>query len=138
MTLAIPRGTRIRTVDTDVKRVPTFPTHSERVTMALAAREPFKTGGSFRAILGMPDTLGRLPEEWCTLIRKQRDEVFYAVMSYKTPIAWVLPERDHEDRDRVIIPDVEYSPTTLGHQRLLHALYGDLRPVRVYPFPTRR
>lgn len=81
----------------------------------LANLEPFKTGGAFSAVLGTPYSTGRLQGEHYDQYKTDRDHIVYTVMSYATPIAWVV-KRDGETR--TVIPNVTYSRTTSTHQNL--------------------
>ena len=95
-----------------------YATHSWSARQALARREPFNTYGAFRAIEGayaLPWST-RLDGEWRERYEADANRITYTVISYRTPIAWVL------DDGQVIIPDVKYSITTTGHQGLLYAL----------------
>lgn len=92
-------------------------THSWAAREALARREPFHTYGAFRAVDGYSLPFGNwLPSCWQERYRADGDEITYTVLSYQTPIAWVLRSGE------VVIPDVKYSRTTTGHQGLLYAL----------------
>ncbi|MFF1676095.1 hypothetical protein ACFVYG_08690 [Streptomyces sp. NPDC058256] len=92
-------------------------THSWSAREALARREPFTTHGAFRAVDGYLLPFGnRLPPRWWEKYRADGDEIEYTVLSYQTPIAWVLRSGE------VVIPDVKYSLTTTDHQSLLYAL----------------
>lgn len=78
----------------------------------VAKRQPFSNnGGTFRGIVGRPDTLGWLPEEW----RKvwDRSRVLYTIMSWDTPIAWLTGTGEW------VVPDVSYSPTTSRQQTIM-------------------
>ncbi|MEU0924556.1 hypothetical protein [Streptomyces malaysiensis] len=94
-----------------------FATHSWAVREALARREPFDTYGAFHAVEGyhLPFR-DRLPHRWREQYIEDGDEIIYTVLSYRTPIAWVLR------CGAVVIPDVKYSQTTSGHQSMLYAL----------------
>ncbi len=61
--------------------------------------------------------LGQLPTEYVDSYRKAAGdgEILYTVLSYQTPIAWVLVGGE------VIIPDTRYSVTTTHHQTLCRA-----------------
>jgi hypothetical protein len=79
----------------------------------VAKRQPFSNaGGTFRGIVGNPDTLGELPPEWRHAF--PRTHVDYTILSYSTPIAWLT-------EGRWIMPPVTYSPTTTQHQGVLRA-----------------
>lgn len=79
------------------------------------SRTPFR-GNSISATTDRPATLGQLPADWQTTYRYQemRDEIVYTVLSYNTPIAWVL--RDGTE----VKPPVKYSVTTSKHQGRLY------------------
>ncbi len=93
-------------------------TRSWAVRQELAAREPFTTYGNFRAVRGAPWDIGRLPDPYRAqyLDAWSHDRITYTVISYRTPVAWVL------DDGTVVIPPLKYSRTTTGHQALLYAL----------------
>lgn len=95
-------------------------TNSWQAREALSNRTPFNTYGSFRAVQGAyPLPWGtRLPDEWRDQYKaaERDDRITYTVLSYETPIAWVL------DDGTVVRPPVKYSITTTGHQGLLYAL----------------
>lgn len=94
-----------------------FATHSWATREALASREPFDTYGAFHAVEGYHLPFGnRLPPCWRDQYTEDGAEIVYTVLSYRTPIAWVLR------CGAVVIPDVKYSRTTSGHQGLLYAL----------------
>ncbi|SEB60383.1 hypothetical protein [Streptomyces melanosporofaciens] len=94
-----------------------FATHSWATREALARREPFGTYGAFHAVEGYHLQFGnRLPPHWLEQYIEDGADITYTVLSYRTPIAWVLR------CGAVVIPDVKYSRTTSGHQELLHAL----------------
>lgn len=93
-------------------------TTSWRAREALANREPFNTYGALRAVEGAY-TLPwgtRLPDEWRARYESEADDITYTVISYDTPIAWVL------SNGQVIAPPVKYSITTSRHQGMLYAL----------------
>ncbi|GAA0505282.1 MULTISPECIES: hypothetical protein [Streptomyces] len=94
-----------------------FATHSWATREALARHEPFDTYGAFRAVDGYHLPFGnRLPPRWRDQYIEDAAEVMFTVLSYRTPIAWVLR------CGAVVIPNVKYSRTTSGHQALLYAL----------------
>jgi hypothetical protein len=69
-------------------------------------------GSDIWAVEGTVSELGRLDSMWASLYAVQHDEIVYTVLSYDTPIAWVLRT------GAVIIPDAKYSVTTSHHQSL--------------------
>ena len=88
----------------------------------IARLQGFETRSGTRAHTGLwaesevvrskwPGT-GQLPEEWVKVFRDAsgKGELDYVVYSYYTPIAWVTTDR------KVVVPPVEYSRTTSGHQ----------------------
>ncbi len=95
---------------------------SDDVTRALQDLRPFQATPSFYAIRGQlnipkGESIGMLPDEWADVYRALGSNptvtILYTVMSYDTPIAWVV-ERDQAKV--VVIPDVKYSATTSGKQ----------------------
>ncbi len=86
----------------------------EMVIASLEGKKPFKTSGSFSAVEGAVESFGQLPKEFAEdyMIEVKNDDVIYTVLSYKTPIAWVL--RD----GTVTIPAVKYSQTTTQQQTM--------------------
>lgn len=60
---------------------------------------------------------GDLPEEWADLYRKS--PVVYTVLSYETPIAWVL------ESGEVVMPPLRYSLTTTQHQTITYSALTD-------------
>ena len=93
-----------------------MPTHGkarDHTRTALTDRQPFsRSGFSMSAVAGTAPSLGRLPEKVAAQYRADEPKIVYTVMSYRTPIAWVL------DDGTVTIPDVRYTPTTNSHQAL--------------------
>jgi len=100
--------------------MPKYPTNSWRAREALMDHKSYETGGAMRAVQGSTtgwfNGNGQLPPVWAERYRADEPNVVYTVMSYRTPIAWVLTSGE------VVIPDVKYSRTTTGHQGLLYAL----------------
>lgn len=81
---------------------------------------PFtNSSGKFRAFTGqLNGDLGMLPEEWAERYRTDARlfRIAYTVLSYDTPIAWVLMDVDG-DVHEVVIPKVYYGRTTASkHQ----------------------
>lgn len=71
------------------------------------AREAFKTHGALRAVEGAAGfDLGQLPAEYA----ESAQSADYVVYSYRTPIAWHVPDTGW------VMPDVRYSVTTSRHQ----------------------
>lgn len=97
---------------------------------SLAARDylrhvlPFRTAGSFSAIAveGNPPTdTGNAPTAVRSDYARHAPYMVYVVMSYRTPIAWLL-------RDGTVhVPDVTYSPTTSRHQSVTRAWLNHAR-----------
>lgn len=80
----------------------------EKAIEGLRTRTEFRTStGSFRGVEGRVDTTGWMDAEDCD--RYRADDVVYTVMSYRTPIAWVVRG------GRVVIPNANYSATTRQH-----------------------
>lgn len=65
--------------------------------------------------------IGILPRDWEERLRRDAEgpdtRVSYTVMSYQTPIAWVVERRPDYVPVAVVIPDVLYSRTTSTAQR---------------------
>ncbi|MFF9897747.1 hypothetical protein [Streptomyces longispororuber] len=92
-------------------------TRSWAAREALSRHEPFDSYGALRAVDGYCLPFGtRLPLRWRERYSADRDQITYTVLSYRTPIAWVLRSGE------IVVPDVKYSRTTSGHQGLLYAL----------------
>lgn len=85
----------------------------DMVIAALAARKPFKTGGSLHAIEGAASGCGRMPYDVAAEYRA--DKIAYTVISYGTPIAWVTTDGE------VKIPDEGYSATTRAQLTIVRA-----------------
>lgn len=97
--------------------MPKLTTNGAVTSEALMDREPFTTHGALSAISGHVWSTSRLPEPWATMYAVSAGDITYTVLSYLTPIAWVL------DDGTVVIPPVKYSITTSGHQSTVrHAL----------------
>ena len=99
----------------------TAPIRANRRSVPLAIRDrvPFANStGSLTGYVGHPGTVGQMPEPWREqyLVAIGTRSVVYTVVSYSTPIAWLL------DSGEWIIPDHRYSQTTSCHQGL--ARYG--------------
>lgn len=77
------------------------------------SRTPFR-GNSIRGIEGASYELGQLPVSWRVQYEATRKEIVYTVLSYATPIAWVLESGEE------IKPPVKYSVTTSKHQGRLY------------------
>lgn len=74
---------------------------------------PFKSG-RMRGIDGSVYHMGRLPNTWTTIYRRDIGDIAYTVMSYDTPIAWL---RVNVDGSMTwFIPFVKYSNYTSVHQ----------------------
>lgn len=93
-----------------------MPTHGKARNLtenALSNREAFRRAGfGMSAVTGPAATLGQLPEPYRAQYRAQESAglIAYTVLSYQTPILWVLTG------GTVIYPDVRYSVTTSNHQ----------------------
>jgi hypothetical protein len=83
---------------------------------ALAKRKPFKRSSfAMWAIEGASNQHGRLPDSVRDEYVCDMGRIAYTVLSYATPIAWVLTD------GAVKVPDVRYSSTTSHHQHLCRA-----------------
>jgi len=80
------------------------------VTDSWRKRIPFDTHGALSAMAGAYWDSGRMPSEYATQYRAQRNDIVYTVLSYGTPIAWVLSDGTE------VKPPVKYSVTTSKHQ----------------------
>jgi len=88
-------------------------TGKARTVAALAARKPFKRSGyGMWAMEGVSATTGRMDPDAAREYTEDRSNVAYTVLSYATPIAWVLAD------GTVKVPDVSYSRTTTQHQTM--------------------
>ena len=85
---------------------------------AFDQRRAFNCNDTLRGHYGSPTTYGRLAAMWVAYIRQFRDQIVYSVVSYDTPIAWVM--RD----GRVIVPPAWYSQTTSRHVSALRLRYS--------------
>ncbi|MEV4170130.1 hypothetical protein [Nonomuraea sp. NPDC049709] len=72
----------------------------------------FTTRGALSAVYSPPAETGRLPAEWVERYRADEPCIVYAVLSYATPIAWVLGD------GQVIIPDCCHTLIMSRHQQL--------------------
>lgn len=78
---------------------------------ALENRTPFRRSGfAMSAIEGAVSDTGRMPEEFAQEYNDARDKIVFTVLSYFTPIAWVLID------GTVVVPRHRYSQTTSQHQ----------------------
>jgi hypothetical protein len=110
----------------------TVATRLDEAEELIKQERPFRLrgGSSLRGVTEAPGWLGLLPPEHSEGIENAE----YVVMSYDTPIAWVI------DGEK-FLPDVGYSPTTGQHQYLVADAWGlDFSPARgrkvVRPEPT--
>ena len=76
----------------------------------IAARMPFNTYGSVKGTNLARHCTGRLPEAWADVYKRDGEHITYTILSYDTPIAWVL-----DDGTYVLIED-RITPTTARHQ----------------------
>lgn len=84
----------------------------ERAGELVAKRQPFSNNtGSFRGIVGRPDTFGWLPDEYRRMWDSGR--ILYTIMSFDTPLAWLMGTGEW------VVPDVYYSPTTSRQQTIV-------------------
>jgi hypothetical protein len=91
----------------------------EDTMAALRGRKAFRRSGfAMSAIEGAAYSAGRMPEEYANeyMTAANAGRITYTVMSYATPIAWIL------DDGTKVQPPVKYSPTTSQHQGMLYAL----------------
>lgn len=91
--------------------------NSETVTWALRNCQDFECHGALRGITEPGEFFpNRLPYAYAGLFNRTKDQIVYVVLSYETPIAWVLVGGE------VVIPDVTYSVTTSRHQNRVRAV----------------
>jgi len=85
-------------------------TDKNSITNHWRNRTPFK-GSSVTGIEGSWTT-GRMPDDFAREYRKaaSANEIVYTILSYGTPIAWVLSDGTE------VKPPVKYSVTTSKHQ----------------------
>lgn len=84
----------------------------------LPLRKAFKVPGfGMSAVAGVTGT-GRMSKEDAAAYRADVGRITYTVLSYATPIAWVL------DDGTVRKPAARYSATTSKHQGMLYLLGG--------------
>lgn len=76
------------------------------------SRTPFNCNNTLRGFEGTSATMGQLPQEWRNVYRnaEDREDIAFTVVSYSTPIAWVLNDGE------IVKPPVKYSVTTSKHQ----------------------
>jgi hypothetical protein len=87
----------------------------EATIQALRNCEPFERKGfAMKGVKGAVSSLGRLDTDYQEMYRKSASQgcIEYTVVSYLTPIAWVLSS------GAVIIPSDRYSNTTTHHQSM--------------------
>lgn len=93
-----------------------MPTRGRAAQMTIGCLErhqPFKRSGfSMSAIVGSTGEIGRMPTDVAKLYAYDKAQITFTVLSYATPIAWVLAD------GTVKVPDVYYSRTTNQHQHL--------------------
>lgn len=82
---------------------------------------------------GTPSLGVLLPPEWRERYAVDKDHVTYVVVSWETPIAWVVQK---DGQESVVIPDVQYGPSTSRHQNLARA--GFAHAPAVTAVPSRR
>lgn len=85
----------------------------EATITALESRKPFKRSGySMSAIAGAADSTGRMEDADALEYSGDRlqNKITYTVLSYSTPIAWVLTD------GTVKVPDTYFSQTTTHQQ----------------------
>ena len=75
----------------------------------IAARMPFDTYGSAMGTNLARQHTGSMPEAWADVYKRDGEHITYTILSYDTPIAWVL------DDGMWRVPDVYYSVTTARH-----------------------
>lgn len=74
---------------------------------------PFRTSGAMRGDSGQPPTTGQLNDDERARLNRDRDRIVYHVMSYATPIYWVLDDGTHYRVEQ------RFSVTTTRHAGFL-------------------
>lgn len=114
-----------RTVRKTFTRRKTVACDLDEAAQMIEEQRPFRLRGttdpcSLWAVTEVPAFLGALPPEES----EELHQAEYVVMSYNTPIAWVID-------GQAVVPDIGYTPTTGQHQYLTaHALGVPFRPGR--------
>ena len=73
----------------------------------------FRTSGRIRGVPGVAwyiETAGRLSDEDAAAYKRDGEHIVYTVLSYDTPIAWVL------DDGTYVLIEGRITPTTARHQ----------------------
>lgn len=84
---------------------------------AMRNREAW-TRGNLTAVKGDVYSLGRLPEEHVTQYNADRAAIVYTILSYNTPICWILSD------GTVRMPDCKFSVTTTSQQGEVRRMLG--------------
>lgn len=92
---------------------------------AIKEQRPFRLRDTLSATEGWNGARGFLP--WPDYHESIKDAV-YVVISYGTPIGWILPDGTK------VLPDVGYSPTTAQHQYVIKDAWGI---TGLFRFPQR-
>lgn len=85
-----------------------------QVPVAWRMREEFSANGTLIGRKGADYSTGRMPAEWAERYAADRERIVFTVLSYATPIAWVLNDGTE------VRPPVKYSVTTSKHQGRLY------------------
>lgn len=90
----------------------------KNLVSAMKNREDFKTSGALYGTTKRVWNTGRMPSDWAKKYTEavENDEIVFTVVSYCTPIAWVLKNGE------VVVPTVSYSQTTQKHKGTLYLL----------------
>lgn len=90
---------------------------NREITRAVASGETFTANSTTGGFSSTFTYLGRLPSEWRELAQEHERAglVEYVVLSYGTPIAWVLTD------GTAVVPAVKYSVTTSKAQGYVRA-----------------
>ncbi|MFI6495974.1 hypothetical protein [Nonomuraea typhae] len=96
-------------------RVTTYGKGYRALIDALETCTPFKTSGALQAMAGVPYGTGRMPEDEVKRFEAVRAQIKYTVLSYATPIAWVL------ESGEAYVSRTSYSQSTTRHQSTVSA-----------------
>lgn len=81
----------------------------DSVTYCWQHRIPFKAS-NLEGMQGTHYSTGIMPKDWADTYRAEGDNIVFTVVSYDTPIAWVLADGTE------VKPPVKYSVTTSKQQ----------------------
>lgn len=102
---------------------------NREITSAVARREDFRANSSSGHNATRAPSTGYLPQEWREILRNHETDglVSYVVLSYSTPVAWVLTD------GTAVVPAVKYSVTTSKAQGSIRVGLRDVPVVEELP-----